>query len=194
MRASGANRQYDARRLRVRPAPEHWSGEAPRAVSDAEVECNEQDLVTLLCEELHWTLEAEHRAARLRELQCARRLQQTLHLAERTLQADVDCDEPADAAGQLALVRRLHVRAVRETRRLAELEDEWTIMRGDPTCVRAVNARHRADLAARRCSDLRELLRRVPLEARLAPAFGVALFFPWHCTPRGDVLHKTRAG
>lgn len=170
MRPSRANRhQYDQRRLRVRPVPEQWSREAPRAVDDAEIESNEHDIVNLLCEELHWTLEAEHRRARLQELQCARRLQQTLHLAERTLQADIDGDDLADAAGQLALVRRLHVRAVRETRRLAELEDEWSNMRGDTTCVRAVDARHRADLAARRCDDVRELLRRVPLEARHAP-------------------------
>jgi len=169
MRAKSNDRQYDQKRLRVRPTLSvDWGPGAPQAEQSdaAQVEASEESIVNLMCEELHWTLEAEHREARLQELRCARQLQRTLHLAERALQAGVDGGGYSDAAGDLALVRTLHGRALRETRRLAELEDEWSNMRGDATFVRAVHARHRADIAARRCDDMRELLRRVPLEVR----------------------------
>eukprot|EP00967_Tisochrysis_lutea_P032083 scaffold37889_cov30-Tisochrysis_lutea.AAC.2 len=180
-RPAPTRRQYDQRRLRVRPTAEEpsWGGSTRQVLAErARVEQEESRIISLQCEELNWRLEAEHREARLHELTCAKRLQCTLHLAERALQADVDAQAPADATSDLTLVRKLHQRALRDVRRLAELEDEWSIMRGDEALVRAVNERHRADIAKRRCADIRELLLGVPLQERCCPPWSLGCHAP----------------
>ena len=58
----------------------------------------------------------------------------------------------------------LQERALLGTNRLAQLEDEWSQLLGDPACAAAVDARERVDVLSKRCAVFRERLARAPRE------------------------------
>ena len=94
-------------------------------------------------------LEADHRQMRAREQRCLRELQDALDA--------VSVATDPDAAA-------LQERALLGTNRLAQLEDEWSQLLGDPACAAAVDARERVDVLSKRCAVFRERLARAPRE------------------------------
>lgn len=150
--------QYDRARMRVRAASDA-SGARPPSATLAEREQRrlierETTLLLLRRDLSRWNLEKQHRELRVRELRCTRELQATLHAAERAQQG---ANGDGKATGGSSL-RTLHGQAIHATRRLSELEDEWTALRSSEPCVRAIDARLRVDELKRRCEELRAKL------------------------------------
>jgi len=151
--------QYDRARMRVRAANAP-SAARPSSAMLAEREqrrlIERETALLLLRRDLsRWNLEKHHRELRVRELRCTRELQATLHAAGRAQHGAVG--DGNKAAGGPSL-RALHGQAIRATRRLSELEDEWTALRSSDPCVRAIDARLRVDELKLRCAELRAKL------------------------------------